>query len=255
MGNAATLRVQIESILQDRIPAALTLKPKASYEFMSCGIREIDDLEVFPRGSLVEICGPSSTGRTTILYGLGAQCTANGEAVAVIDVMDAFDPISASRVGMVLSELLWIRCGGSAGMRRSFNALDQALSAADLLLQSGGFGMVALDLGNVSTRDARKIPLATWFRFRRAVEGTRTFFVVLGQESNTGSSSASVLDLSQSGIDIEQSGRPGSSQHVDGDCLIQTLHARAEVLRGQNRKPVRSVRPTGGFSMSLQSYG
>ncbi len=253
MGDATALRVQIESILQDRVPSALTPRIKTTQELMLCGIKDIDDLEAFPRGTLVEICGPPSTGRTAILYGLGAQCTAKGEAIAVIDVADAFDPISASRAGVVLSELLWIRCEGGAGQRRNFTALNQALPAADLVLQNGGFGLVALDLGNVPTRDARKIALATWFRFRRAVEGTRTLFVVLEQEPSSGSSSASVLDLSQSGMDIEQSEGPGRSHHIDGDCLIQTLHARAEVLR--NRKPVRSVRPTGGFSMSLQSYG
>jgi hypothetical protein len=100
----------------------------------------------------------------------------------------------------------------------------------------------------------RRISLTTWFRFRRGVEETQTLFVVLGKQSSAGTSSTNVLDLSQSGIDIEENAISSKLQHIDGDCLIRTLHTRAEVLRGQMRKPARSVRPIGEFSTSLHSY-
>ena len=51
----------------------------------------------------------------------------------------------------------------------------------ELLLQGGGFGLVAVDLGDVPPQWARRVPLAFWFRFRRAVENTPTVLVVLGQ--------------------------------------------------------------------------
>jgi hypothetical protein len=70
-------------------------------------------------------------------------------------------------------------------------------------LQSGGFGLLALALAHVPARDARQIPIPSWFEFRRAVEETRTLFVFVSQESHTGKSSASALELSQSGVEVE----------------------------------------------------
>ena len=61
--------------------------------------------------------------------------------------------------------------------------VEQALRAADLLLQSSGFGMVAIDLAGVPVKMARRIPLTTWFRFRRTVENTLTILLVIGEQS------------------------------------------------------------------------
>ncbi len=254
MGSAATLRAQIEGMLEARIPSALTPKARPDQESMSCGVDAIDRLNAFPRGTLAEICGPPSTGRTTLLHGLLARCTAGGEAAVVIDVSDTFDPVSASQAGVVLSELLWVRCGSTPAHGKARTALEQALDAVEHLLRNGGFGLIALDLGGVSDNDVRRISLGTWFRFRRAVEVTRALFLVLEKQSNASNSGGSVLDLSQSGIDIEGNAVSSRLQHIDGDCLIRTLRTRAELLRGQMRKPVRSVRTVGEFSTRLQSY-
>ena len=59
--------------------------------------------------------------------------------------------------------------------------MEQSLRATELLLQGGGFGLVAVDLGDVPPQWARRVPLAFWFRFRRAVENTPTVLVVLDQ--------------------------------------------------------------------------
>jgi len=254
MRSAAILRAEIEGMLEARIPSALTPKIKPVQESISCGIKDIDQLEAFPRGTIAEICGLPSTGRTTLLYGLLARCTAGGEAAAIIDVTDTFDPVSASQAGVVLSELLWVRCESTPRQKRYRTSLEQAFAAADLLLQSGGFGMLALDLGNVHEKEVRRISLTTWYAIRRSVEGTQTLFLVVEKQSSTGTSSASVLDLSQSGIDIEENAITSKLQHIDGDCLIRTVRTRAELLRSQMRKPVRSVRPMGEFSTSLHSY-
>ncbi|WP_263357719.1 DNA recombination/repair protein RecA [Acidicapsa ligni] len=220
---------------------------------MSCGINDIDRLEAFRRGTLVEVCGSPSSGRTTLLHGLLSRCTGGGEAAAVIDVTDSFDPVSASRQGIALSELLWVRCGMPRIHGRKLSALEQGLVAAVLLLQGGGFGMLVVDMANVSAKEARNIPLAKWFQLRRAVEGTQTLLVILVQQSNAGSSSASIIDLSQAGVEVEKS-RTTHFTHIDGDCVIRTLSSRAEVVRGQMRKPVQSVRKTGEFSTDLHSY-
>jgi hypothetical protein len=127
--------------------------------------------------------------------------------------------------------------------------------AADLLLQSGGFGLVVLDLASLETRDTVTIPLTTWFRLRRAVDETRTLLLVLEQEPHAGSSAAVVLDLAQAGVkSLETRTTTGTAQHVDGDCLIESIALDAEVVRGQARKPVASVRSRASFSTSLQFY-
>src|SRR5258708_22198964 len=61
-----------------------------------------------------------------------------------------------------------------SGFSRWEARLRQMLKITDLLLQSNGFGMIALDLGDVPVPSARRIPLASWFRFRRAIEHTPT---------------------------------------------------------------------------------
>src|SRR5882762_10222370 len=63
--------------------------------------------------------------------------------------------------------------GKKFGFSRWEAQLGQMLKVTDLLLQSNGFGMIALDLGDVPLPSARRIPLASWFRFRRAL-GTGT---------------------------------------------------------------------------------
>ena len=76
--------------------------------------------------------------------------------------------------------------------------LNQALKSTDLLLQAGGFGVVVLDLGDIPVSAARRIPLTTWFRFRRAVENTSTAFIVVEQYPHAKSCATLVMDLSTS---------------------------------------------------------
>ena len=60
-------------------------------------------------------------------------------------------------MGVELSKLVWVRCGGNA---------EHALRAADLLIQAGGFGVVALDLAEAAPAALNRIPPTAWFRFR-----------------------------------------------------------------------------------------
>jgi recombination protein RecA len=59
---------------------------------------------------------------------------------------------------------------------------ERALRATDLLLQSGGFGMVAIDLAGIPVKTARRVPLTTWFRFRRVIESTPTVLLLVGEQ-------------------------------------------------------------------------
>jgi recombination protein RecA len=61
---------------------------------------------------------------------------------------------------------------------------EHALKAADLLIQGGGFGLVAMDLGDTRVETARRISLTSWFRLRRAVEHTPAILLALSRRSN-----------------------------------------------------------------------
>jgi len=276
-------------------------------EFQPSGITELDDVlgGGFPRGSLVELCGPASSGRTSLAFSLLAQATERQEACAFVDVSDSLDPLSLAAAGVDLPRLLWIRCGESGdgepdlktstyfapaeqegtktrglgfankkpvqihgwrhpresmcgvdkaipalvgkrtaiaqstqilvvarcageqverdrelprrGIRpprslpfthesyptrergqqarhtKPWKRLEQALKTTDLLLHSGGWGVVVFDLGGISWVDARRINLSMWFRFRRAVENTSTILLLLGEGSCAKSCASLVL--------------------------------------------------------------
>jgi len=193
--NASAVLTRLSAIpkLAGVTPASKIEVPPAP-EMASSGIREMDALcGGLPRGCLSEIYGPASSGRTSMLLAVLAAATRRQEVCALVDATDAFDPLSGVAAGLDFSRLLWVRCGGCLPRRhqgtekakdtRNENPLEQALRVTDLLLQSGGFGLVAIDLGDVSMQAARRIPLTSWFRFRRAVENTATVLFVAGQAS------------------------------------------------------------------------
>ena len=182
------------------VTAASRLEVRPTPEMVSSGIREVDELTGgLPRGCLSEFCGPASSGRTSVLLSALAAATRRQEVCALVDATDALDAASAAASGVELERLLWIRCTRTSDFRSlasksnarltpdvrgpaSDARLDQALRVTDLLLQSGGFGLVAIDLGDVPDSAARRIPLASWFRFQRAVEPTATVLLVVAQE-------------------------------------------------------------------------
>jgi len=280
---------------------------RASVELQPSGVTELDAVlgGGFPRGSLVELCGPACSGRTSLAFSLLAQATERQQACAFVDVSDSLDPVSLAAAGVELPRLLWIRCGETgdrspdlkassyfappgkesrrargldspsekpmpvhgwrhprelmrgvdkaipsllvkqaqrtesaqihavarcageqverdrelprrgfrpsrslpllqesdpppqvrSGVRstKPWKRLERALKTTDLLLHSGGWGVVVFDFGGISWVDARRIELNTWFRFRRAVENTPTILLLLGEESCAKSCASLVL--------------------------------------------------------------
>jgi recombination protein RecA len=174
------LREQIQSALGNRCEAAFLSEKKPSGETLPSVVGEI------PRGALTEIAGPASSGRTSLLYSLLAGMTSRQELCALLDSGNGFDPESAETAGVRLSQLLWVRCGGN---------VEHALKAADMLAQGGGFGLVAIDLGDIPEEAVRRIPLAAWFRLRHGVENTRTALVALARQIHARSCSALKIEL------------------------------------------------------------
>src|SRR5215467_3689174 len=87
----------------------LEIRPTA--EMVSSGIPALDALTGgLPRGCLTEVCGPASSGRTTVLVAALVAATRRGEFCALIDASDALDPHSLATAGVDLDRLLWVRC-------------------------------------------------------------------------------------------------------------------------------------------------
>lgn len=152
----------------------LSLRRHGEVPCLPTGMVEIDRLiDGFPRGSISEIVGETGSGGTSLLMKLFAAATARVEICAYIDTIGTFDPACAAGTGVSLSQLVWVRCDGN---------VDAALRSADHLLQAGGFGVVALDLGGISLRVLRRIPGSFWYRYRRVIEHTPTILVVLSRD-------------------------------------------------------------------------
>jgi len=204
----SALRLQIEHALESRFPAALTPSPRTTCEVASTGIEEADRLLEggLPVGAISEITGPVSSGRTSLVLAYLAQRTAEERVCAWVDTTDAFDPESAAANGVLLRQLLWVRCNNKKPNFNSniqhklhqsdkpWNRLDQALRATDLLLQTAGFAAIVLDLGDIAPQHAGRIPLATWFRYRQAADRTRCSLLVIGQAGYAQSGAALALE-------------------------------------------------------------
>src|SRR5258707_11621729 len=97
---------------------------RAGVQLQPSGVTELDVVVGggFPRGSLVELCGPASSGRTSLAFSLLAQATERQEACAFVDVSDSLDPISLAAAGVELPRLLWVRCGDTEGRGPNFKA-------------------------------------------------------------------------------------------------------------------------------------
>jgi recombination protein RecA len=129
------------------------------------------------------------------------------------------------------------------GFKRARNhheyRLEQVLKSTDLILQSGGFGLVALDLAGIPEKFVRRIPLASWFRFQRAVEHTKTALLVISEIPCAQTCAALVMKVwdQASGFSRQASGRPSHTQ------LLKELRFAAEVVRSRlDRKPMQSMK-------------
>src|SRR3954470_18248640 len=88
-----------------------------------------------PRGRIVEIFGPESSGKTTLLYHVLASAQKMGGICAFIDAEHAMDPAYAKRIGVDIDELLVSQPDHG----------EQALEIADMLIRSGAVDVVAID--------------------------------------------------------------------------------------------------------------
>ncbi|HXL82225.1 MAG TPA: hypothetical protein VN951_15230 [Pyrinomonadaceae bacterium] len=190
---AAISKAEIESTIAARFGDAFKHHETKIAEVIATGVSQIDSLAGggLPRGAITEIFGPASSGRTSFLLLTLAAATNHDEVCALVDMNNTLDPKSAGRANVKLDRLLWIRCD---------NNLEHAFKATDLLLQGGGFGIVMLDLGDLSAKTARRIISSWWFRFRRVVENSPTALLVITQDCSVRSCAALSLEMKNEGL-------------------------------------------------------
>ena len=150
MPSTLALRQQIEAALADRIPSALTPTPRLLRPVASIGIPALDELLEggLPLGAITEMVGPECSGRTSLALSFVSRMTQTGKVCAWIDVSNALHPESAAATGVVLSRLLWVRCGVSPSTNtQSISTEGFALPEKYLIpppiekgLHGGGFG-------------------------------------------------------------------------------------------------------------------
>ena len=213
-----------------------------------------------PRGQLSELTGACSSGRMTLLLRLMAAATRRGEIAALVDTHDRLDVASAAAAGVDLDRLLWIR-GSDSGLgargsetqiTRTENArtrnmaaripdpesripdpesrvpspVDRALKALNLVLQAGGFGIVAIDLADVPAATLRQIPFTTWPRVQRVIEGSDTACVLVTPEP---------LARSAGGLTLSLEGRSTWAGASDRSHLLKGLDVRVRVVSPRKR--------------------
>ena len=121
--------------------------------------------------------------------------------------------------------------------------------------------MVVLDLGDIPPESSRRVPLTSWFRFRRAVEPTATVLLVVGQEPSAKTCASLVVRLRRTALCASKATTAPKETEVHGwkvlshaepaippvyqvthAALLDKMQLRAEVLRSwAQRKPMHSV--------------
>lgn len=107
-------------------------------EVISTGSLTVDSalgIGGLPRGRIVEIYGPESSGKTTLTLETIAQCQKAGGTAAFIDAEHALDPQYAEKLGVDVKELLISQPDTG----------EQALEITDMLVRSGGIDMIVID--------------------------------------------------------------------------------------------------------------
>lgn len=114
---------------------------------------------------------------------------------------------------------------------RAYDAIEQALRATDLLIQTGGFSAIVLDMGGIAPEYASRIELSTWHRYRVAAEQTQSSILLLSQYPCAKSSSELQLRL-----------HPMSDRREER-TVFTGLDARVEVLRQRFTETSSNVIP------------
>lgn len=256
-------RAHVESLLRAK-QLDRTLSPSWAPDLAgtcATGIGELDRAlgGGLPHGQVSEVVGPRSSGRMGFVCALLASVTRRGDLAALVDVADAFDPGCAHQAGVVLPRMLWVR--GRAGVSPATEAraprvvadarqlthatragaraaraatdvvglaIDRAVKATHLLLQSGLFAVVVLDCADIAPQDLRRLPFTTWRRLQRGIEGSAVVGVVVSPVTGTRSAGGMTLSLTSLSHRARWRGDSARARLFDG------LHLQAIIGRARH---------------------
>jgi len=170
-----------------------------------------------PRGKVVEIAG--YTARFSIALSALAAATSAGEAAALIDLGDHFDPQLAEANGVDLRRLLWIRP----------HTMKQAVMSAEMITATG-FQLVVLDAGGHPIR-GRRAPDAAWVRLARSAEAQGTAMLVSTPYPLTGTASEAVI--AARGARMQWTGRGKTPRVLAGLDVKLTLEKHRHLRPGR----------------------
>ena len=134
------------------------------------------------RGKVIEIVARRASGRFSVVMAALTAATSMGEAAALIDLGDHFDPQIAEANGVDLKRLLWVRP----------HNMKDAVMAAEMITATG-FQLVVVDAGLHPMRGKRRAPDAAWVRLARAAEAQGTAMLVSAPFPLTGTTSEGVI--------------------------------------------------------------
>lgn len=212
--------------------------------WVRCGVKETLGVRETKQFSLPPACFVPKT-VTKGLHGSGHGTHPRSEAKGLSAAIDRFlgdetvaarcaEPISKPRPSPAHFESSLQSTTTPARVprhARSYDAIGQALRSTDLLIQTGGFSAIVLDLGGISPEFAARVELSTWHRYRVAAEQTQSSIVLLSQYPCAKSSSELQLRF----LPMEDANEERT--------VFSGLNARVEVLRQRFTEAPTNVVP------------
>lgn len=173
------------------------------------------------RGKLVELVSRYASGRFSIVLSALASATTMGEAAALIDLGDHFDPQLAEENGVDLRRLLWVRP----------RSVKEAVMSAEMITATG-FQLVIVDAGLHPLR-GRRAPEAAWVRLARTAESHGTAMLVSSPYSLTGTACEAVLKGTIART--RWIGRGAAPRLLEGIEMNVTLEKHRHIKPGSSR--------------------
>lgn len=170
------------------------------------------------RGKLVELVSRRAAGRFSIAMSALAAATAAGEAAALVDLGDHFDPQLGAACGIDLRRLLWVRP----------RTVKEAVMSAEMITATG-FQLVVVDLGLHPVR-GRRAPDAAWVRLARTAEAAGAAMLVSSPYPVTGTASEAVIKGSNGRA--KWIGRGASPRLLAGMEMSLTLEKHRHIKAG-----------------------
>lgn len=178
-----------------------------------------------PRGKMIElVAGRRAGGRYSIVLAALAAATSAGEAAALVDLGDHFDPQLAEANGVDLRRTLWIRP----------RTLKQAVMAAEMIAATG-FQLVLLDAASHPI-PGRRVPDAAWVRLARSAEAHGNALLIATPYPITGTAGEAMVKAS--------SARARWSGRGRAPRLLEGIEVRLLLEKHRRIRPGRSAELT-----------